>query len=196
MPEHGMLFDVMIYLAAAVICVPIAKRLGLGAVLGYLLAGCAIGPFGLAFVRDVQSIMHFSEFGVVLMLFVIGLELDPKRLWSMRRDVFQGGAMQLGACAAVIGVAFLALGLPWRAALVSGFALALSSTAVAVQVMTERNLTKAPLGRTAFAILLFQDIAAIPLIGLVPLLAEKHDAAQTRGGWAWPRCWPRSCWWW
>lgn len=178
-----MLFSVLVYLAAAVICVPIAKRLGLGAVLGYLGAGCAIGPFGFALVSDVQAIMHFSEFGVVLMLFVIGLELDPKRLWSMRRDVFQGGAMQLSACAAPIGLALLLAGLHWRAALVGGLALALSSTAVAVQVMTERNLTKAPLGRTAFSILLFQDIAAIPLIGLVPLLAETQSAEQAQGGW-------------
>jgi glutathione-regulated potassium-efflux system ancillary protein KefC len=171
------MFDTLVYLAAAVVCVPVAKRLGLGAVLGYLAAGCAVGPFGFHVVRDVESIRHFSEFGVVLMLFVIGLELDPKRLWAMRRDVFQGGSLQLGTCAAVIGAALLAFGLPWRGALVSGFALALSSTAIAVQVMTERNLTNTPLGRTAFAILLFQDIAAIPLIGLVPLLSQQPAAA-------------------
>src|ERR1700759_3671718 len=128
--EHGMLFDVMIYLAAAVICVPLAKRFRLGAVLGYLAAGSASGPYGLRFVRDVHSILHFAEFGVVLMLFVIGLELDPKRLWSMRRDVFQGGSLQLGACAIAIGGTLYTLGLPWRGALVSGFALALSSTAI------------------------------------------------------------------
>jgi glutathione-regulated potassium-efflux system ancillary protein KefC len=180
MAEHGFLFDTMIYLAAAVVFVPVAKRLGLGSVLGYLAAGCAIGPFGLRLVRDVQSIMHFAEFGVVLMLFVIGLELDPKRLWSMRRAVFQGGAVQLGVCACAIGLAMLALGLPWRGALVSGFALALSSTAIAVQSMSERNLTAGPLGRTTFAILLFQDIAAIPLIGLVPLLAGEHGP-QSQG---------------
>jgi glutathione-regulated potassium-efflux system ancillary protein KefC len=172
MAEHGFLFDTMVYLAAAVVFVPIAKRFGLGSVLGYLAAGCAIGPFGLRLVRDVESIMHFAEFGVVLMLFVIGLELDPKRLWGMRRDVFRGGALQFGVCASAIGLAMLALGLPWRGAVVSGFALALSSTAIAVQSMSERNLTNTPLGRTTFAVLLFQDIAAIPLIGLVPLLAQ------------------------
>jgi glutathione-regulated potassium-efflux system ancillary protein KefC len=177
-----MLFDVMLYLAAAVICVPIAKRFRLGSVLGYLAAGCAIGPYGLGLVRDVHAIMHFAEFGVVLMLFVIGLELDPKRLWAMRRDVFQGGSLQLGACALAIGASMLALGLHWRGALVAGFALALSSTAIAVQVMNERNLTGTPLGRTAFAILLFQDIAAIPLIGLVPLLSEHPATSQTQGG--------------
>src|ERR1700741_3263379 len=159
MAEHRLLLDTVLYLGAAVLFVPLARKLGLGSVLGYLCAGCVIGPFGLQFVSDVQSIMQFAEFGVVLMLFVIGLELDPKRLWSMRRDVFQGGAMQLGGCAVAIGLAFPTLGLPWRAAPVSGFCLAVSSTAVAVQVMTEPNLTKAPLGRTAFAILLFQDMA-------------------------------------
>ena len=182
MHEQGLLFDTMVYLAAAVVCVPIAKRFGLGSVLGYLAAGCAIGPFGLRLVRDVQSIMHFAEFGVVLMLFVIGLELDPKRLWSMRRAVFQGGSIQLAACALAIGISLLALGLPWRGAIVSGLALALSSTAIAVQSMAERNLSGTPLGRTTFAILLFQDIAAIPLIGLVPLLSnEPGQSASSEG---------------
>ncbi|HKP59670.1 MAG TPA: glutathione-regulated potassium-efflux system protein KefC [Polyangiales bacterium] len=178
MAEQGLLFDAVLYLGAAVVFVPIARKLGLGSVLGYLAAGCAIGPFGLRLVDDVHSIMHFSEFGVVLMLFVIGLELDPKRLWSMRRDVFRGGALQLSACGvALCGLAMVA-GIPWRAALVAGLALALSSTAIAVQSMGERNLLGAPLGRTAFAILLFQDIAAIPLIGVVPLLA---GAGQSSG---------------
>jgi glutathione-regulated potassium-efflux system ancillary protein KefC len=181
MPEHGLQFDTMIYLAAAVLCVPLAKRSGLGSVLGYLAAGCVIGPFGLRLVHDVDSIMHFAEFGVVLMLFVIGLELDPKRLWSMRRDVFQGGSLQLVACAAAIGLSVFGLGLPWRGALVAGFALALSSTAIAVQSMNERSLSATALGRTTFAILLFQDIAAIPLIGLVPLLAQGQSSAHASG---------------
>jgi glutathione-regulated potassium-efflux system ancillary protein KefC len=183
MAEHAFLFDAMIYLAAAVVCVPLAKRGGLGSVLGYLAAGCLIGPFGLRLATDVDAIMHFAEFGVVLMLFVIGLELEPKRLWSMRQAVFQGGALQLGLCAAAIGGLMLALGLPWRGALVSGFALALSSTAITVQSMNERNLTGTPLGQATFAILLFQDIAAIPLIGLVPLLAETphHSAGEASG---------------
>ena len=106
-----MMIDALIYLAAAVITVPIAKKLGLGSVLGYLIAGAAIGPWGLSLVSDVESIMHFSEFGVVLMLFVIGLELDPKRLWSMRREVFGGGALQLGTCGIALAFAGLLLGL-------------------------------------------------------------------------------------
>jgi glutathione-regulated potassium-efflux system ancillary protein KefC len=169
--EASLLQDAVVYLGAAVLCVPLASRLKLGSVLGYLGAGCAIGPFGLALVRDPASTLHFAEIGVVLMLFVIGLELDPKRLWSMRRAVFGGGALQLFACGLALGTLCLVIGLPWQAALVAGFSLALSSTAVAVQTMSERNLRPAPIGRTAFAILLFQDIAAIPLIALVPMLA-------------------------
>ncbi|HKU41596.1 MAG TPA: glutathione-regulated potassium-efflux system protein KefC, partial [Polyangiales bacterium] len=181
MAEQGLLFDAVLYLGAAVVFVLLARKLGLGSVLGYLVAGCVIGPFGLRLVRDVHSIMHFAEFGVVLMLFVIGLELDPKRLWSMRRDVFRGGALQLGACGAALCALALAFGIPWRGAVVSGLALALSSTAIAVQTMGERNLLGTPLGRTSFAILLFQDIAAIPLIGIVPLLSEGGAASASQG---------------
>ena len=166
-----MMIDALIYLAAAVITVPIAKKLGLGSVLGYLIAGAAIGPWGLSLVSDVESIMHFSEFGVVLMLFVIGLELDPKRLWSMRREVFGGGALQLGTCGIALAFAGLLLGLKWQAALVAGVALALSSTAIAVATMAERNFLPTPTGRASFAILLFQDVAAIPLLAIIPLLA-------------------------
>jgi glutathione-regulated potassium-efflux system ancillary protein KefC len=171
MHEQRLLFEVMVYLAAAVIFVPLASRLRLGSVLGYLVAGCVIGPWGLGLVRDVASIMHFAEFGVVLMLFVIGLELDPKRLWSMRRPVFGGGTVQMAACGLVLGAAGLVLGLPWQASLVAGLALALSSTAIAVQTMRERGMLTSPTGTVAFSVLLFQDIAAIPLIALVPLLS-------------------------
>ncbi len=160
------------------LCVPIAKRLRLGSVLGYLIAGCLIGPFGLRFVQDPASTLHFAEIGVVLMLFLIGLELDPKHLWTMRRAVFVGGAAQMAACAAAIFAGLLACGLPWQAALVAGLALALSSTAVCMQTMAERNLLPTALGRTSFAVLLFQDITAIPLVALVPLLAD----APAEGG--------------
>jgi glutathione-regulated potassium-efflux system ancillary protein KefC len=171
MNEHGLLFEAMIYLAATVVFVPLASRFRLGSVLGYLIGGCAIGPFGLRLVRDVSAILHFAEFGVVLMLFLIGLELDPRRLWSMRRAVFRGGAIQMGATGALLAAGGLMVGLPWQAALVAGLALALSSTAIAVQTMRERGELAAPVGTGAFAVLLFQDIAAIPLIALVPLLA-------------------------
>jgi glutathione-regulated potassium-efflux system ancillary protein KefC len=163
--------EALIFLAAAVICVPIAARLGLGSVLGYLIAGVAVGPWGFGLVQESESTATLAELGVVLMLFVIGLELDPRRLLAMRKDVFGGGALQLAACGAGLAVVMLYAGLPWQAALVGGLALALSSTAIAVQTMAERNELGAPTGRSAFAVLLFQDMAAIPLIAVVPLLA-------------------------
>jgi glutathione-regulated potassium-efflux system ancillary protein KefC len=176
------MIEALIFLAAAVVVVPLAARAKLGSVLGYLLAGAAIGPWGLALVGDVQSTLHLAELGVVLMLFVIGLELDPKRLLSMRREVFGGGSLQFAACGVVLAGGLLAFGLPWQAALVAGLALALSSTAIAVQTMAERNELATPTGRSAFAILLFQDIVAIPLIALVPLLGEA-PAASTEPAW-------------
>ncbi|MDX2218093.1 MAG: glutathione-regulated potassium-efflux system protein KefC [Burkholderiales bacterium] len=181
-----MLFDAFIYLAAAVLCVPLAKRFGLGAVLGYLIAGALIGPWGLKFVSDVESILHFSEFGVVLMLFVIGLELEPQRLTSMKKEVFGGGSLQMALSGGALMLAGLALGLDWRAAFAAGFALALSSTAIAMATMDERNFTQTPTGRSAFAVLLFQDIAAIPLLAVVPLLAVAGagaDAASATPVW-------------
>lgn len=174
------LVQALIYLSAAVLFVPLASRLKLGSVLGYLIAGCAIGPFGLKLVRNVQSILHFSEFGVVLMLFVIGLELEPKRLWAMRRAVFGGGASQMVAVALALGPALILVGLSWQGALVAALAMALSSTAIAVQTMNERHTLETPMGRSSFAILLFQDIAAIPLIALVPLLSSQRSAGGHR----------------
>lgn len=176
MAEHGTLADALIFLASAVVFVPLASRIGLGSVLGYLLAGCVIGPHLLGLVRDVESIMHFAELGVVLMLFVIGLELDPKRLWGMRKLVFGGGALQMVVCSLAITGGAMLVGLPWQPALIAGMALSLSSTAIAVQTMTERNLLSAPLGRAAFGVLLFQDLAAIPIMSVVPLLSTAADA--------------------
>ncbi len=177
-----MLESTIVYLAAAVVCVPLASRLKLGSVLGYLAAGCAIGPFGLGFVEDPGATLHFSEIGVVLMLFVIGLELDPAHLMSMKRAVFGGGALQLSASALPLGLGALALGLPWQSALVIGLALGLSSTAVSMQTMAEKGITSAPVGRSAFAVLLFQDVAAIPLLAVVPLLgAQPAGSTDSRG---------------
>jgi glutathione-regulated potassium-efflux system ancillary protein KefC len=170
MAEGGFLRDALIYLAAAVVCVPLAKRAGLGSVLGYLIAGAAIGPWGLRLIGGVESTLHFAEFGVVLMLFLIGLELDLKRLRQMQRPVFGGGGVQMAASGALLAAGLAALGLPWQAALAAGLAMAMSSTAIAIQTMTERNLLPTPVGRAGFAILLFQDLAAIPVIALVPLL--------------------------
>ncbi|MCK7580397.1 MAG: cation:proton antiporter [Chromatiales bacterium] len=172
MHEPAWLGNMLIYLAAAVLCVPLAVRLGLGAVLGYLVAGVAIGPAGLGLVSDVEAILHFAEFGVVLMLFLIGLELEPRRLWAMRRDVFGGGVIQLLACGGLLAGAGLALGLAGGTALLLGLTLALSSTAIAVRILNERNLLPTPVGQLTFGILLFQDIAAIPLIALPSLFGH------------------------
>ncbi len=176
--SHGLLAEALVYLGAALVCVPVAARLGLGSVLGYLVAGCLIGPHVLGLVRDVDTILHFAEIGVVLMLFVIGLELDPKRLWEMRRAVFGGGTLQMVSCGALLAIGGVAAGIPWNAAVIAGLALALSSTAIAVQTMNERNLMNAPIGRASFGVLLFQDLAAIPLMALVPMLAPGEQGAS------------------
>jgi glutathione-regulated potassium-efflux system ancillary protein KefC len=173
------MLEALVFLAAAVIVVPIAARLGLGSVLGYLIAGAVIGPWGLHLVGDVEATQNLAELGVVLMLFVIGLELDPRRLMSMKSVVFGAGTLQLAASGAVLGIALYAMGLGWQASLIGGLALALSSTAIAMQAMTERNLLETPTGRAAFGILLFQDIAAIPLIGLVPFLGHVDKTGMT-----------------
>jgi glutathione-regulated potassium-efflux system ancillary protein KefC len=175
MSEQSMLVDTIVYLGAAVVCVPLASRSKLGSVLGYLAAGCLIGPFGLRLVHDPAATMHFAEIGVVLMLFVIGLELDPKGLWSMRRAVFRGGALQLSSSGVPLGIGIYALGVPWQGALVAGLSLSLSSTAVSMQTMQEKGLLSSGVGKTSFAVLLFQDIAAIPLLALVPLLAAPKE---------------------
>jgi glutathione-regulated potassium-efflux system ancillary protein KefC len=170
--------EALIFLAAAVVCVPIAARLGLGSVLGYLIAGAAIGPWGLALVGDVAATQNLAELGVVLMLFVIGLELDPRRFLAMRGVVFGGGTLQLAASGLVLGGALFALGVKWQGALVGGLALALSSTAIAMQALGERNELDTPTGRSSFGILLFQDIAAIPLIALVPFIGQVDRAGS------------------
>jgi len=161
-----------IYLSAAVIAVPLSQALGLGSIIGYLVAGIAIGPWGLGLVTNVEDILHFAEFGVVLMLFLVGLELEPKRLWSLRRPIFGWGSAQVLGCALLLTGVALALGVSWRVALVAGLGLALSSTAIALQVISERNLRPTSSGQAAFSILLFQDVAAIPILALLPLLAH------------------------
>jgi monovalent cation:proton antiporter-2 (CPA2) family protein len=161
-----------IYLLAAVISVPLAKRLGLGSVLGYLFAGVVIGPFCFGLVEtEGQDVMHVAEFGVVMMLFVIGLELRPAILWHMRGPILGlGGAQVLGTTAAVSGLALL-LRVPWQIATAVGFILAMSSTAIVLQLLNERNLMKTAGGKASFAVLLFQDIAVLPILALFPLLA-------------------------
>ncbi|MFC5463020.1 glutathione-regulated potassium-efflux system protein KefC [Massilia niabensis] len=181
--ESSLLTNAVVYLAAAVVAVPLAKRLGLGAVLGYLLAGMAIGPWGLGLIREVEDILHFSEFGVVLLLFLIGLELEPDRLWSMRRPIFGWGSAQVAGVTAALFAAALVAGIDWKVALVASLGLSLSSTAIALATLGERNLMGTPAGQAGFALLLFQDIAAIPLIALVPVLGVA--AAESAGGEGW-----------
>ncbi|GAC1629456.1 MAG: monovalent cation:proton antiporter-2 (CPA2) family protein [Nevskia sp.] len=178
-----MLADIALFLAAAVIAVPLFKRLGLGAVLGYLFAGLVIGPWGLRLISDVESIYHFSEFGVVLLLFVIGLELQISRLWLFRRHVFGLGGAQVLLSTAALGGLALAGGLGAKAALVAGFGLAMSSTAFVLQMLGERKELTDRHGRAAFAILLFQDLSVIPFLALLPLLSEQGLAES--GGDAW-----------
>ena len=214
MHSESLFQQVMLYLAAAVIAVPIAKRLGLGSVLGYLLAGIAIGPFGLALVgEEGQDVMHFAEFGVVMMLFLVGLELQPRRLWEMRVPVLGLGGAQVGITAAVIAAIAFATGMVWQSALAVGLTLALSSTAIVLQSLKEKGLMRTEGGQSSFSVLLFQDIAVIPMLAVLPLLTVKgaahHGPADDH---AVPETWidslalpgwaeallvpPRSCSWW
>ena len=178
--EHlpAWLVNSFIYLSAAVIVVPLSRALGLGSIIGYLAAGIAIGPWGMGFVTNVQDILHFAEFGVVLMLFLVGLELEPKRLWSLRRPIFGWGSAQMAGCAAAIFALAWGFGVPAQVAIVAALGLALSSTAIALQVMGERNLLPTGSGQAGFSILLFQDVAAIPILALLPLLAGSLEPNQ------------------
>jgi glutathione-regulated potassium-efflux system protein KefB len=173
METHQVLQAAVIFLLATVLAVPLAKRFRLGSVLGYLIAGVVIGPSVLRLISDTERVARISEFGVVLMLFVIGLELSPARLWVMRRAVFGTGIAQVVVCGtAILAVAHYAFGLPLNAAAIVGGALALSSTAFGLQILAERKEAGSAYGRQAFAVLLFQDLAAIPLIAAVPLLGS------------------------
>lgn len=172
MNDHSLLVNTLIYLSAAVIAVPLAKRLGLGSVLGYLIAGVAIGPWGLSLINNVGDILHFAEFGVVLLLFLIGLELHPRRLWDMRRPIFGMGGIQVVATTLLLFLIIHLLGQPLHTALVIAMGLSLSSTAIALQTLKERSLLSTKAGNSAFSILLFQDIAVIPMLALIPILGE------------------------
>ena len=178
----SLLVQAAVFLAGAVLAVPLARRLGLGAVLGYLGAGIVIGPWGLRVISDVDAILHFAELGVVLLLFIIGLELKPSRLWALRRAVFGMGGAQVLATGALVAAGGFALGLAPPAAAVVGATLALSSTAFALQTLAEKGQLTTRHGRSAFAILLFQDLAVVPLLALVPLLAPGGAGA---GGFEW-----------
>lgn len=172
MGQNSFLFQALVYLASAVFFVPIAKRLGLGSVLGYLLAGIIIGPFVLGLIgHEGQDIMHYAEFGVVMMLFLIGLELEPELLWKLRKSIIGLGSLQVLLSALIIGAIAFLTGFNWQQSLAIGMILALSSTAIVMQMLTEKGLMKTRAGQSAFSVLLFQDIAVIPMLAIFPLLA-------------------------
>jgi monovalent cation:proton antiporter-2 (CPA2) family protein len=172
MDQHSFLFQAMVYLAAAVIFVPFARKLGLGSVLGYLIAGVVIGPYLLGFVgQEGQDLMHFAEFGVVMMLFLIGLELEPDVLWRMRKSIVGLGGLQLILTTFLVSLIARSFDYNWNQSLVLGMILSMSSTAIALQILTEKGLMKTATGQRAFSVLLFQDIAVIPMLAVLPLLA-------------------------
>ena len=171
--------SLLLFLGAAVIAVPLFKRIGLGAILGYLAAGIAIGPSGFALFTDTGSITHTAEFGVVMLLFVIGLELQLSRLIAMHKDIFGLGGLQLAVCAATFGMVAYLLGLSPMGAVSSGIALALSATSIALQILNERGELQSSYGQRSFAVLLFQDISIVPILALVPLFAARMAEATT-----------------
>lgn len=179
----GFLVQLFTFLAAAAIAVPVAKKLGLGSVLGYLIAGIVIGPFGLSLTGDVEEVMHFTEFGVVMMLFLVGLELKPSLLWKMRTPILGMGGLQVVLTSILIGgITFIFL--PWQQALAIGLILSLSSTAIVLQTLKEKGMMNSAAGRSVFSVLLFQDLAVIPILATLPLLAtfsthhdEHHESA-------------------
>ncbi len=172
----------LIYLTAAVLAVPLSRLLGLGAIIGYLGAGIAIGPWGLKLVTDPAAMLHVAEFGVVLMLFLVGLELEPRRLRAMRRQVFGWGSVQMLASTALIAGAAMAFGVDWRLALVAGLALTMSSTAIGLGVLNERNLLPTTAGQSVLSVSLAQDLSAIPILALLPLLALPGAASLAGSG--------------
>jgi len=181
MDQSSWLIGTLVYLAAAVVAVPLARLLGLGSIIGYLGAGILIGPWGLKFVTDPQEMLHFAEFGVVLMLFLVGLELEPRRLWALRFSVFGWGSAQLlGSTLLMVGIG-IALGIDARLALVGALGLAMSSTAIGLGVLAERNLMATTSGQSILSVALLQDVAAIPILALVPLLAASGVRAGGDG---------------
>ena len=178
---EAFLLKLLIFLGAATIAVPLARKFKLGSVLGYLIAGIVIGPFALALIDNVEEVMHFTEFGVVMMLFLVGLELKPSLLWQMRTPILGMGGSQVlltFAAIALIGVLFL----PWQHSVAIGMILALSSTAIVLSTLRERGLMNTSPGQSIFSVLLFQDLAVIPMLALLPLLATTAMHADRHHG--------------
>jgi monovalent cation:proton antiporter-2 (CPA2) family protein len=178
---EAFLLKLLIYLAAAAIAVPVARKCKLGSVLGYLIAGIVIGPFGLSLIDDIEAVMHFTEFGVVMMLFLIGLELKPSLLWQMHTPILGMGGSQVLVTSAMIGLT-TALVLPWRQAVAIGLILALSSTAIVLQTLREKGLVSTSPGQSIFSVLLFQDLAVIPMLAVMPLLTTTAVSIRTGHG--------------
>lgn len=181
MPAATLLTPILLFLFAAVVTVPIARRLGIGAVLGYLIAGITIGPWGFGFIRDVDEILHFSELGVVFLMFIIGLELNPSKLWALRHSIFGMGVGQMVLTAVILGSVLYLSNFAWQAAVIGGIGLAMSSTAMALQLMREKGMNRNEGGQLGFSVLLFQDMAVIPALALIPILA---GAGGTSDDWA------------
>ncbi|MBT8395475.1 MAG: monovalent cation:proton antiporter-2 (CPA2) family protein [Gemmatimonadetes bacterium] len=182
MHGQGFFFQAFVYLAAAVIAVPIAKRMGLGSVLGYLIAGMVIGPYGFGLIgEEGKDVLQFAEFGVVMMLFIIGLELQPALLWRLRRPILGTGGLQVAATTVLIASIAVAVGFPWQASLAVGLTLSLSSTAIVLQTLSEKGLMKSEGGQTAFSVLLFQDMAFVPMLAILPLLAVAGGVVSEPG---------------
>ncbi|EMF41923.1 monovalent cation:proton antiporter-2 (CPA2) family protein [Leptospira interrogans] len=181
MLDHNLLINLIVFLSAAVISVPLFKRIGLGSVVGYLVGGTIIGPWGIGLITDVDSILHLSEFGVVLLLFLIGLELKPQRLWILRRPVFGLGGLQVILTSLTFFILLSLLGLEKRQAIVISISISLSSTAFALQVLGEKNELNTTHGRSAFAILLFQDLAIIPIMATLSFLTESSSNPGSHG---------------
>ncbi len=177
MDDPDFLASAFVYLLAAVVAVPLFKRLGLGSILGYLVAGIVIGPWGLGVIRDVDAILQFSEIGIALLMFLIGLELKPSTLWQLRRQLLGFGALQVGISTLIIAVLVHLSGVPLMLSLAVGVALALSSTPIALQTLEERGQMKTDVGEVSFSVLLFQDLSIIPVLALVPLMAPEAEAA-------------------
>ena len=172
----------LVYLAAAVLAVPLARYAGLGSIIGYLAAGILIGPWGLKLVTRPEDMLQIAEFGVVLMLFLVGLELEPQRLWALRKPIFGWGSLQLVGSALLLALAALAFGVDWRLAIVAAIGLAMSSTAIGLGVLAERNILATTSGESILSVSLLQDIAAIPILALIPFLAATAGAAGSAGG--------------
>jgi len=185
MEEHGpdLLMGAVIILIAAVAAVPLARMLKLGSIIGYLIAGILIGPYVLGLIPEAEEVLHFSELGVVMLLFLIGLELKPRTIWAMRKDIFGLGLAEVVGVGLVVGLAAWALGLPPPAAMVVGLGMALSSTAFVIPVLEERGERNTPAGRKAFAILLLQDLSIVPLLALVTVLSPND---MSGGEESWP----------